>query len=375
MTNQRAKLNQAQTIVVKVGSRTLTHATGKLNLRMLEKIVRELADLANQGRQVLLVTSGAVAAGIGRLGLTAKPQSMPEKQALAAIGQGLLIQMYEKLFAEYGLIAAQVLLTKDDVNDRKRYLNSRNTLQALLRYGAIPIINENDTVAVEEIEFGDNDTLSAMVASIISADLLIILSDIDGLYTANPKRDTSAQRIKYVEEVTPAIKELAGGTDETLATGGMITKLTAAEIAGNSGVQMVIANGREPDILQKIIDGADVGTLFGARDKMLESRKRWIAYGQQLRGCLVVDAGAQKALLTEGKSLLPSGIVQVMGDFSQGELVAIKDSAGTEFARGLVNYSAEELQRIKGLRTEQAAAVLQRECAEAVHRNNMVVKG
>ncbi|HZK25501.1 MAG TPA: glutamate 5-kinase [Oscillospiraceae bacterium] len=373
MANNRGLLKNTQTIVVKVGSRTLTHATGKLNLRMLEKIVRELADLANQGRQVILVTSGAVAAGIGRLGLSAKPQSMPEKQAVAAIGQGLLIQMYEKLFAEYGLIAAQVLLTRDDVNDRQRYLNSRNTLQALLRYGAIPIINENDTVAVEEIEFGDNDTLSAMVASIIAADLLVLLSDIDGLYTANPKVDASAQRVSYVEEVTAKIKALAGETNETLATGGMITKLTAAEIAGNSGVQMVIANGREQNILQRILDGEDVGTLFCARDKMLESRKRWIAYGQQPQGSLLVDAGAKKALLADGKSLLPSGIVKVNGTFSQGELVAIKDLAGKEFARGLVNYCSAELQTIQGLRTEQAAEVLQKDCGEAVHRNNMVV--
>lgn len=371
---RRSALREAKTVVVKVGTRTLTHATGKLNLSLMEKVVRELAELAKQGRNVVLVSSGAVAAGIGRLGLASKPQTTPEKQAAAAIGQGLLIQMYEKLFAEYGLVVAQVLLTRDDFDDRKRYLNSRNTLQALLQYGAVPVINENDTVAVEEIEFGDNDTLSALVASILDADLLVLLSDIDGLYSANPKRDDSAELIGVVEQITPEILKLAGESSEALATGGMITKLIAAEMATNSGIPMVIAHGAGPDVLQRILAGEDVGTFFCAREKCLESRKRWIAYGQAAHGRLVVDDGARKALLSGGKSLLPSGIVEVAGDFEAGEMVLIEDRCGNEFARGLVNYSSRELAKVKGLRTEKAAEVLERVCAEAVHRNNMAVK-
>lgn len=370
---RRKQLQEARTVVVKVGTRTLTHATGKLNLRYMEKVVREMADLANQGRNVVLVSSGAVGAGIGRLGLPGKPQTTPEKQAVAAVGQGLLIQMYEKLFAEYGLVVAQVLLTRDDFNDRKRYLNSRNALQALLQYRAVPVINENDTVAVEEIEFGDNDTLSAMVASILDADVLVLLTDIDGLYSANPKLNPGAELIGVVEQITPEVRKLAGQTCEALATGGMVTKLMAAEMAANSGIPMVIANGAQPDVLQRILDGEDVGTLFYARDKCLESRKRWIAYGQATHGRLTVDSGARKALLDDGKSLLPSGIVGVDGSFEPGEMVVIQDQCGNELARGLVNYSSDELQRIKGMRTEAAAEMLQRACSEAIHRNNMVV--
>lgn len=369
----RGTLKNAQTIVVKVGTRTLTHATGKLNIGYMEKLVRGLADLANQGKNVVLVTSGAVGAGMGRLGLAAKPEGMPEKQALAAVGQGLLIQMYEKLFSEYGLIVAQVLLTRDDFTDRKRYLNSKNTLNALLNYKAVPIINENDTVAVEELIFDSNDVLSALVASILDADLLVLLSDIDGYYDGNPKIDPGAKLISVIEQITPAIREAAGRSTEALATGGMATKITAAEIVINSGIPMVIANGKAENVLQKILAGEEIGTLFCAREKFLESRKRWIAYGQKAHGRLTVDNGAKKALLELGGSLLPSGIVNVMGDFEQGEMIVVEDEHGEELARGLVNYCAADLKKIMGLRTEQAAEVLRRPCDEAVHRNNMVV--
>lgn len=373
MSRRRELIGDAKTVVVKVGTRTLTHATGKLNLRYMEKLVRELADLANQGCQVILVTSGAVGAGIGKLGLPGKPQTTPEKQAVAAVGQGLIIQMYEKLFGEYGLVVAQVLLTRDDFNDRKRYLNSRNTLLALLKYGVIPVINENDTVAIEELIFESNDVLSALVASIIDADLLILLTDIDGFYTGNPKISPEAQLMTTIEQITPEIRQWAGTTNEALARGGMATKVMAAEIVMNSGIPMVIANGQERDVTQRVLAGDEIGTLFCAQNKCLESRKRWIAYGQKTHGRLIVDGGAKKALLEDGKSLLPSGIVDVSGDFEHGEMVAIEDQCGNEFARGLVNYSARELRSIKGLRTEKAADILQRACAEAVHRNNMVV--
>jgi glutamate 5-kinase len=366
-------LAETQTIVVKVGTRLLTYETGKLNLRAMEKVVRELADLKNQGKDVVLVSSGAVGAGIGRLGLPGKPQSTPEKQALAAIGQGLLIQMYEKLFAEYGQVVAQVLLTRDDFQDRKRYLNSRNALLALLRLGAIPVINENDTVAVEEIEFGDNDTLSALVASTLDADLLVILTDIGGLYSGNPKLDQAARLISTIEEITPEVRTWAGTSTEALATGGMVTKLQAAEIAVNSGIPLVIAGGREPDILHRILAGEKTGTYFRARERSLDCRKRWIAYGQAAHGRVTVDDGARKALLDDGKSLLPSGILEVAGEFEAGEMIAVEDRYGFEFARGLAGYSAGELRKIKGLRTEKAAKILQKQVGEAIHRNNMVV--
>ncbi len=368
----RDGLKDAKTVVVKVGTRVLTHGTGKLNFRLMEKVVRELADLKNQGLNVMLVSSGAVGAGIGKLGLERKPQTTPEKQAVAAVGQGLLIQMYEKLFGEYGHVVAQVLLTRDDFNDRARYLNSRNALQTLLDFGVVPVINENDTVSVEGIEFGDNDTLSALVASLLDADLVIVLSDVDGLYTGNPEEEGS-KLVSTVEQVTPEVRKWAGSAREALATGGMVTKIMAAEIAMNSGVPMVIASGREKDVLQKVLDGEEIGTLFCASDKCLDGRKRWIAYGQSAQGRIVVDKGARKALLEDGKSLLPSGIVEVSGVFEQGDMVAIQDAEGKEFARGLVNYNAVELKMIKGLRTEKAAEKLQKPCSEAVHRNNMVV--
>jgi glutamate 5-kinase len=368
----REGLRDARTVVVKVGTRILTHGTGKLNFRMMEKVVRELADLKNQGKNVIFVSSGAVGAGMGRLGLEKRPGSTPEKQAVAAVGQGLLIQMYEKLFGEYGLVVAQVLLTRDDFNDRKRYLNSRNALQTLMDFGVVPVVNENDTVSVEGIEFGDNDTLSALVASLMDAGLLVILSDIDGLYSGNPKEAGSCL-VGMVEQITPEVRQWAGAAKDTLGTGGMVTKILAADIAMNSGVPMVIASGREKDILQRVLDGEEVGTLFCAREDCLDGRKRWIAYAQSAQGRIVVDAGARKALLKDGKSLLPSGIVEVSGEFEQGDMVAIFDRDGAEFARGLVNYSAPELKMIRGMRTEKAAEKLQRPCSEAIHRNNMVV--
>ena len=373
MDSCKRTLQEAQTIVVKVGTRMLTYETGKLNLRAMEKVVRELADLKNQGKDVVLVSSGAVGAGMGRLGLPKKPQNIPEKQAVAAIGQGLLIQMYEKLFAEYGQVVAQVLLTRDDFQDRKRYLNSRNALLALLDFGAVPVINENDTVAVEEIEFGDNDTLSALLASLLDADLLVILTDIGGLYSGNPHLDESARLVSVVEQITPEVRKWAGATCEALATGGMVTKLLAAEIAVNSGIPLVIASGREPDILQRVLSGEVIGTYFCAKEKSLDGRKRWIAYGQAAHGRLMVDGGARKALLEDGKSLLPSGLLEVTGEFEVGEMVAIEDEWGLEFARGLVSYSAGELRKIKGLRTEKASEVLQKPVGEAIHRNNMVL--
>lgn len=361
-------------IVVKVGTRLLTYETGKLNLGITEKLVREIADLKNQGKDMILVSSGAIGAGIGRLGLTAKPTTIQERQALAAIGQGLLIQFYEKLFAEYGHIVAQVLLTREDTENRQRYINSRNALLHLLKYGTIPIINENDTVSTEEIEFGDNDKLSALVATIIDADLLIILTNIDGLCTGDPRLDPSAKCIPLVTEITPDIKRIAGNTDEMLAKGGMISKIEAAEMVMNSGIDMVIADGRQENILRRIIDGEEIGTFFCSKHGHLRSRKRWIAFTQKIKGVIYVDKGAAAAITGEGKSLLPIGIINIEGDFLRGEAVSISSQRGEELARGLVNYSAEELRQIMGCKSAEVTDVLGYPGnKEVIHRDNLVL--
>ncbi|NMB41496.1 MAG: glutamate 5-kinase [Firmicutes bacterium] len=364
-----------QKIVVKVGTRLLTYETGKLNLGIIEKLVRQIADLKNQGKDVILVSSGAIGAGIGRLGLKTKPSSTQEKQALAAVGQGLLIQTYEKLFSEYGHIVAQVLLTWEDFDNRKRYINSRNTLLHLLKFGVIPIINENDTVSTDEIEiaFGDNDRLSALVATLIDADLLQILTDIDGLYTADPRYNPEASCISFVDEITPEIKNYAGETEEMLAKGGMITKIEAAEIAMASGIDMVIANGRQENIIKRTLEGEKIGTFFYSKQGHLRSRKRWIAFAQKSKGTIKIDLGAESAL-EEGKSLLPAGIINFEGSFSKGEMVSICNVQGEEVARGLVNYGSKELSQITGRKSAEIEDILgYMDSAEIIHRDNLVL--
>ncbi|WP_227767576.1 glutamate 5-kinase [Zhaonella formicivorans] len=365
----------AARIVVKVGTSSLAHNTGKLNLLQLEKLVRELADLRNQGKQVILVTSGAVGAGVGKLGLKCKPKTMPEKQAAAAVGQGVLLHMYEKIFAEYGQVVGQVLLTREDLADRKRYLNARHTLMALLQYGVLPIVNENDTVAVEEIRLGDNDTLSALVAGLVDADLLVLLSDIEGLYNGNPKTNPEACLIPVIEEITPEVEALAGGAGTSLGTGGMGTKLQAAKIAMNSGIPMVIAHGAKPGILQQIVTGEFTGTLFVPREARLHTKKRWIAFGSGIQGKITVDAGAQKAVVDDGKSLLPIGITAVEGNFEVGNVVSIHGPSGGEFARGIVNYASWEIEKIKGKNTSEILGILgHKDYDEVIHRDNLAIK-
>jgi glutamate 5-kinase len=367
-------LQKTTRIVVKVGTSTLTHNTGKLNLNRMEQLVRQLVDLRNQNREVILVTSGAVGAGMGRLGLTQKPTLIVEHQALAAIGQGLLMHVYEKLFAEYGQIVAQVLLTRSDVSDRKRYLNSRNTLLNLLKYKVIPVINENDTVATEELKFGQNDCLSALVAGLVEADLLILLSDIDGLFTANPKEDLAATLIPLVPEITPDILAMAGGVGSYLGSGGMKTKLEAAQMATTAGVSMVIMNGNDPAQIQRIFAGKPIGTAFPSNQPLVNRRKQWIAYGPQVNGELVVDEGAERALLKNGKSLLPSGIIELRGEFEEGDLIRILNSGDSELGRGLTNYGKEQLLKIKGCKTSEIQSRLGYKPAdEVIHRDNLVI--
>lgn len=340
----------------------------------IEKLVRQITDLHNQGKEVLLVTSGAVGAGMGRLGLKQKPKTIPHKQALAAIGQGQLMQVYAKLFSEYGKTVAQVLLTREDLGQRNRYLNARHALLTILDYGLIPIINENDVVAVEELKFGDNDTLSALVAGLVDADLLLILSDIEGLYTADPRHDDQAALISQVGEITPEIEALAGGAGTIIGTGGMFTKIQAAKIATNSGVSLVIAKGDQRGIINKVVEGQEVGTLFIAKEHKLQSRKRWLAFGLPLHGRLNIDSGAVKALLERGKSLLPRGVIRVEGEFQEGDLVAVCDLTGQEIARGLVNYSSEEVKKIKGCYSKEILTVLgHKHYDEIIHRDNLVV--
>ena len=370
----RENLNNAKRIVIKVGTSTLTHATGKLNLLRIEKLARELSDLANQGKQIILVSSGAVGAGMDRLGLKEKPKTIPEKQAAAAVGQGILLHIYEKLFGEYGQIVAQVLLTRADSVNRKRYTNSRNTLMALLNQGVIPIINENDAVAIDELKIGDNDTLSAMVASIIDADLLIILSDVEGVYTANPQNDSSATLLSEIADITPAIEELAGGPGTLRGTGGMYTKIQAAKIAVNSGVTMVIASGGIEGAVRDIVQGKKVGTIFISKENRLQIRKRWLAFGVSVSGKVCVDKGCEQALLKDGSSLLAAGITAVNGDFELGNTISIVSASGRELARGISNYSADDLEKIKGAHTHEIGDILGFKLYdEVVHRDNLVL--
>ena len=359
--------------MIKVGSSTLSYPNGRLNITQMERLVRELADLQNRGMEVILVSSGAQGAGIGKIGLSRRPKTIPEKQAAAAIGQGLLMHMYEKLFSEYGITVAQVLLTREDIMDRKRFLNARNALNALLGMETIPIINENDTIAVEEIKFGDNDALSALVASLIEAELLIILSDIAGLYTGNPSTDKGATLIPLVTEINEDIENIAGGSGSRLGTGGMITKLQAAKVAMNSGFPMIIAGGSEKRIVRRIIEGEHLGTLFLPRENRLHSKKRWIAFGSNVQGTILIDSGARRALTEEGKSLLPSGIVSVEGTFEIGNTVSVFHE-DKEIGRGIVNYSSLEIDIIKGKRTREITKILgYKDFDEVIHRDNFAL--
>ncbi|NLW55413.1 MAG: glutamate 5-kinase [Firmicutes bacterium] len=374
--DNRAKLKEAKRIVVKVGTSTLTYASGRLNLKQLEKLVRQLADLYNAGLEVILVTSGAVGAGVGRLGLKAKPRTIPERQAVAAVGQGLLMQVYTKLFSEYGINTAQILLTREDMSDRRRYLNARNTLLMLVdEYRVVPVINENDTVATEELQlrFGDNDTLAALVAGLVGADLLLLLSDIDGLFTGDPHKDTQATLIPEVKEISPSIWAVAGEAGTDRGTGGMITKLEAARIATRSGIMMVLASGEEPNCITRIMEGEAIGTVFLPNQEALVQRERWIAFAGQPQGAVVIDPGAVTALLQGKKSLLPSGVSGVQGRFEVGDIIRVLDQTGTEIARGLSNFSSEEIEKIKGVNTARLPEVLgYKTYEEVIHRNNLV---
>ncbi|WP_071141934.1 glutamate 5-kinase [Acidaminococcus timonensis] len=372
---ERKKIAEAKRIVVKVGTSTITYPNGKINYEKIEKMARILTDFQNQGREMILVSSGAGAAGVGRMGLEAKPKTIPGKQACAAVGQGILMHIYERIFGEYGQVVAQVLLTKNDMVNRHSYANARNALQEMISWGVIPIINENDVVAIDEFKIGDNDNLSALVASLADADLDILLSDIDGLYTANPKTHPDAKLVSVVEEVTPEIEATAGGAGSRNATGGMLTKLQAAKNAMSAGIALIIANGEHLEILRNILRGEPVGTLFVPKESHLRFRNQWLAFGSRISGKLIVDAGLAKALRQEGScSILPVGIVGVEGEFDSGDTVSVVDQEGHELARGMTNYGSGDVALIKGCKTSQIEARIgYKHYDEVIHRDNLVV--
>lgn len=367
-------MREVKRLVVKVGSAVLSKGDIALHRPTLQRICQELVWLQKGGHQVVLVSSGAILAGMDRLGLTERPGSIPLKQAAAAVGQSLLMRCYEEAFAPHGQKLGQLLLTQDDFRSRHRYLNARNTLFTLLHLGVLPIINENDTVAVEEIKFGDNDRLSALVATLLGADLLIILTDLDGLYTADPRKDPHAQLVHEVPRRSTGLHFWADESGTGLGTGGMAAKVKAARAAAAAGVPTIIANGLVEGNLERIICGEAVGTVFHASTSRMRSRKRWLAFATIHRGRITVDAGAREALIHNGKSLLPSGIISVDGDFEGGDVVSLCDTDGVEFARGVTNYDAEQARRIKGIRSDRIEDALGvKPFDEVVHRDNLVI--
>ncbi|GEL70978.1 glutamate 5-kinase [Myxococcus virescens] len=360
-------------MVVKIGTNALTNATGRFNRQHFDALGQDLL-WAAQGRELLVVSSGAIALGVERLGLPSRPRDIPGKQACAAVGQSRLMQAYEEAFAAHGKAVAQVLLTHEDVQERRRYLNVKHTLERLLTAGVVPVINENDTVSVDELKFGDNDTLAGLVAGVVDADALVLLSDVEGLYTGDPRRDAGAELLATVMQVTPEVLALATGTSSGVGTGGMSTKVRAAARASDSGIHCVITSGAVPGRLRAVLEGADVGTHFEPTGSRRSARAAWIAHALRARGTLTVDAGAREAIVTGKRSLLPSGVRGVEGDFGRGDPVDLVDAAGAVFARGLAAYDANELRRIAGHRTADIEAVLgYRYLDEAVHRDDLAV--
>ena len=370
----KKNIAKAKRIVVKVGSGVLTRDLG-LDLDIIASLARQISAQMDKRREVILVSSGAVASGVKKIGLPKRPDKMPEKQAAAAIGQAGLIHEYEMAFSKHGKHVAQILLTDEDLSNRKRYLNARNTMTTLLDWGVLPIINENDTVAVAEIKFGDNDSLSARVALLLEADLLINLTDIDGLYDKDPRQFSDAQRIRELVSIGKHIEDLAGGAG-SLGTGGMLTKIKAARKMIASGIPMIIASGKDPDILDDLFQGKDKGTFFRPKHERLGSRKGWIAFNSKPKGVLYLDNGAAEAVKNRGKSLLPSGITRVQGEFGMGAPVEIKDSENRVIGVGLVNYSSTDIDTIKGLNSRDIEQRLgHKEYDEVVHRDNLALTG
>jgi glutamate 5-kinase len=361
-------------IVVKIGSNILTDSSGGLNHKRIQAIAADVSNVCGFGHEIAVVSSGAVAAGMKKLGLNERPREIRLKQAAAAVGQSSLMWAYEKSFEVYGKKVAQVLLTREDFSDRARYLNSKNTLITLLSYGVIPVINENDTVATDEIRFGDNDQLAALVSGLIDAERLIILSDVDGLYNADPGKNRDVQIISCVDSITTEIEEAAGGAGSAVGTGGMFSKVLAAKKAISYGIKVNIINGRKKGLIAALISGRAQGTEFRPQSRKISSRKGWIAYAIKPKGSLTIDEGAVRALEKSGKSLLASGIVSIHGTFGTGDAVYCTDSKGNRIAKGIVNYSAADIEKIRGRKTSEIEQILGYKYSdEIIHRDNLVI--
>jgi glutamate 5-kinase len=376
----RGALSQSRRVVVKLGTRLLCGARGQFNTTRMNSLVSDLSWLHRE-RQLVLVSSGAIGAGVSRLGLARRPRTIPEKQAAAAVGQCVLMQQYERLFWPQGVIIAQVLLTRQDIMDRERYLNARYTFETLLGQGVVPVVNENDTVAVEEIRFGENDSLAAHVACLVEADLVILLTDQDGFYSripggvecpGGPGKD--GELIPEIDEITPEIEALAGGRGSELSTGGMEAKLQAARVTMAAGIPLVIANGMKPGTIQRVLGGEAAGTLFTPGTGRMHARKHWIAFSSPVQGWVYIDQGAANAIIIKGKSLLPSGILRAEGEFAAGAVVGVADQDGRELGRGISNYSSGAINLIRGRRSGEIEAVLgYHDYDEVIHRNNLTV--
>jgi glutamate 5-kinase len=364
-------------IVVKFGTSLLTGGSDHMNQEIMSNLVTQVARLHEQGAEPIIVSSGAIASGRHKLGLTRKIKGIPFKQVLASVGQSRLMNVYEQLFGKHNITVAQALLTRTDLSDRAGYLNARNTLLALLELRVICIVNENDVVAIDEIQeanFGDNDNLSAMVANLVDADLLMILTDIAGLYTADPHHDTKARLIPQVDRIDSNIENLVASTTSTLGTGGMVTKIEAAKLATTSGINVVIADGREADIILRLAYGEAIGTRFLPTTSKLESRKRWMLSGLRTKGKLVIDSGATLALKKQNRSLLSAGIIKAEGTFARGDIVALYDTDGTYLGCGITNYNSSDIGIIKGARSQKIASLLSFDYGpEVVHRNNLAL--
>ncbi len=367
-------LTQSKRIVVKVGSSLVTNQGEGLDLNALTNWAKQIASLRANGCEVVLVSSGAIAEGMQRLGWKKRPSAVHELQAAAAVGQMGLVQAYESCFRQHHIHAAQVLLTHADLADRERYLNARSTLRTLLTLGVIPIINENDTVVTDEIKFGDNDTLGALVANLIEADAFVILTDQVGLFTADPRKDASATLVSEALAGDAKLEEMAGGAGSAIGRGGMLTKILAAKRAARSGAHTVIASGHERDVLPRLLQGESIGTLLTASSLSLDARKQWLADHLQVTGKVMLDAGAVRVLRNEGKSLLSIGVTQVSGEFQRGAVVAVLDTEGRDIARGLINYSAAEARRIAGKSSGEIEHILGYvDEPELIHRDNLVL--
>ena len=367
-------LKSARRLVVKVGSSLVTNQGQGLDQAAIARWAAQIAQLRTRNKEVVLVSSGAIAEGMQRLGWTKRPHAMHELQAAAAVGQMGLVQVYETCFREHGLHTAQVLLTHADLADRQRYLNARSTLRTLLTLGVVPIINENDTVVTDEIKFGDNDTLAALVTNLIEADCLIILTDQAGLYTRDPREDSTAELVREAKAGAPELEDMCGKAGSHIAKGGMLTKVLAAKRAARSGAHTVIASGREPDVLLRLAEGEAIGTQLVAETMPIAARKQWLADHLQVNGRLLLDAGAMRALVKDGKSLLPIGVKSIEGAFERGAVVACLSPEGKELARGLVNYGANEARRILGKPSSEILSVLGYvDEPELIHRDNLVL--